>query len=113
MHFNVFDFSELLARSPRRYSEFLRVSSLSVGIYVLEQGERDPQKPHTEDEVYYIASGRAKMRMEQTERSRPSMFVRAQLSSFLLACDMRSTTSPNGSQDSSSSVRLNIRVQLE
>ena len=64
MHVNVFDFSELLARSPRRYSEFLRVSSLSVGIYVLERGERDPQKPHTEDEVYYIASGRAKMRME-------------------------------------------------
>ena len=107
MHVNVFDFSELLARSPRRYSEFLRVSSLSVGIYVLQQGERDPQKPHTEDEVYYIASGRAKIAWKQTERSRPSMFVRAQLSSFLLACGMRSTTSPNGSQYSSSSVRLN------
>src|ERR1700730_13637394 len=44
MHFNVFDFSELLARSPRRYSEFLRVSSLSVGIYVLEQGREGPAK---------------------------------------------------------------------
>jgi mannose-6-phosphate isomerase-like protein (cupin superfamily) len=34
-----------------------------VGIYVLEAGAADPQKPHTEDEVYYIAGGRAKMRI--------------------------------------------------
>jgi mannose-6-phosphate isomerase-like protein (cupin superfamily) len=61
MHVNVFDFSELLARSTERYLEFVRVSSFSVGIYVLDGGAKDPQKPHSEDEVYYVASGRAKM----------------------------------------------------
>jgi mannose-6-phosphate isomerase-like protein (cupin superfamily) len=63
MHVNVFDFSEVLAASKEPYIEFLRVPAFSVGIYVLEAGATDPQKPHTEDEVYYIAGGRAKMRI--------------------------------------------------
>ncbi len=62
MHANVFDFSQMLAKSNKPYIEFLRVPSLSVGIYVLEAGTTDPQKPHHEDEVYYVASGHAKMR---------------------------------------------------
>jgi mannose-6-phosphate isomerase-like protein (cupin superfamily) len=61
MHVNVFDFSKLLAKSTERYLEFVRVSSFSLGIYVLDGGATDPQKPHSEDEVYYVASGRAKM----------------------------------------------------
>jgi len=61
MHVNVFDFSQLLAQSTERYLEFVRAPSLSVGIYVLDGGAMDLQKPHSEDEVYYVASGRAKM----------------------------------------------------
>ena len=64
MHANVFDFSQMLAKSDKPYLEFLRVPSLSVGIYVLEAGATDHQTPHHEDEVYYVASGRAKMRTE-------------------------------------------------
>jgi mannose-6-phosphate isomerase-like protein (cupin superfamily) len=63
MHANVFVFSELLARSTERYLEFVRVPSFSVGIYVLDAGATDHQKPHSEDEVYYVASGRAKMKI--------------------------------------------------
>ncbi|MDX6547554.1 MAG: hypothetical protein QOG33_1104 [Gaiellales bacterium] len=40
------------------YQEFLRVPSMSVGLYVLEAGAEDPQTPHAEDEVYYVVSGR-------------------------------------------------------
>lgn len=64
MYANVFNFSQMLASSKEPYLEFLRVPSLSVGIYVLETGATDNQKPHHEDEVYYVASGRAKMRTE-------------------------------------------------
>jgi mannose-6-phosphate isomerase-like protein (cupin superfamily) len=64
MHANVFDFSQMLAKSDKPYLEFLRVPALSVGMYVLEVGATDHQKPHSEDEVYYVASGRAKMRTE-------------------------------------------------
>jgi len=41
------------------YFEFLKVPDLSMGLYVLPAGGTDPQSPHTEDEVYYIVSGRA------------------------------------------------------
>ena len=42
------------------YLEFLRESSLSVGLYVLPAGSVDGQSPHTEDEVYYVVSGRGR-----------------------------------------------------
>ena len=40
------------AESGRLYLEFLRVSSMSAGLYVLPAGGVDPQKPHMEDEMY-------------------------------------------------------------
>lgn len=43
--------------SGRLYLEFLRVPSISMGVYTLPAGSKDPQQPHTEDEVYYVASG--------------------------------------------------------
>jgi len=72
MHGNVFHFSELLQQSAQNYLEFVRVSSFSVGIYVLDCGAEDHQKPHNEDEVYYVVRGKAKMRMES--EGRPSSF---------------------------------------
>ncbi|MBI3412281.1 MAG: cupin domain-containing protein [Planctomycetes bacterium] len=46
------------AKSGRAWLEFLRVPSLSMGVYHLQAGQPDPQKPHTEDEVYYVVAGR-------------------------------------------------------
>jgi mannose-6-phosphate isomerase-like protein (cupin superfamily) len=40
------------------YLEFLRVPALSTGLYMLPAGAIDTQEPHTEDEVYYVISGR-------------------------------------------------------
>jgi len=51
------------------YREFLRVPSLSCGIYSLEAGSQDLQGPHDEDEVYYVASGRARVRVNGQERT--------------------------------------------
>jgi len=39
------------------YQEFLRVPSLSLGLYRHDVGASVPQEPHTEDEVYFIISG--------------------------------------------------------
>lgn len=41
------------------YHEFLRVDSMSAGLYVLPAGTTDPQHPHQEDEVYYVIGGRS------------------------------------------------------
>jgi mannose-6-phosphate isomerase-like protein (cupin superfamily) len=48
-----------LRASGDQYIEFLRASSLSMGLYELAAGAADLQSPHTEDEVYYVVSGRA------------------------------------------------------
>ena len=44
------------------YREFLRVPSMSVGVYVLPAGGMDRQTPHHEDEVYYVIRGRARFK---------------------------------------------------
>ena len=50
------------AHTRRAYLEFLRVPSLSVGVYHLQADQADPQRPHGEDEVYYVLSGKARFR---------------------------------------------------
>ena len=55
--------------SGRLYHEFIRTHDLSVGVYVLAAGATDPQGPHTEDEVYYIVSGRGSIRVGSEDRA--------------------------------------------
>jgi mannose-6-phosphate isomerase-like protein (cupin superfamily) len=67
-----FEVSQLLAereRGQRAYLEFLRVPSMSLGIYSLPAGGTDPQKPHKEDEVYYVLQGRAMIRVGTEDRA--------------------------------------------
>lgn len=52
----------------RRYHEFLSVPDLSAGLYVLEAGATDPQSPHTEDELYYVIEGRARVTVGADDR---------------------------------------------
>jgi mannose-6-phosphate isomerase-like protein (cupin superfamily) len=42
------------------WKEFMRVEGMSAGVYRLKAGEQDRQKPHTEDEIYFLTKGRAK-----------------------------------------------------
>ncbi|HET9906255.1 MAG TPA: cupin domain-containing protein [Anaerolineales bacterium] len=59
-----FELAPLLSQresSNKLYLEFLKVPDLSMGIYVLPAGGTDPQSPHTEDEVYYVVSGKGKV----------------------------------------------------
>jgi mannose-6-phosphate isomerase-like protein (cupin superfamily) len=56
------------AESGRLYHEFISVPDLSGGLYVLEAGATDPQSPHTEDELYVVMSGRARVQVGQGVR---------------------------------------------
>ena len=38
-----------------------------MGVYALAVGNRDGQSPHNEDEVYYVLSGRASIRVAEQE----------------------------------------------
>ena len=51
------------------YLEFLKVPDLSMGLYILPAGGVDPQSPHTEDEVYYVVSGRAQIQVADENRT--------------------------------------------
>ena len=69
---DAFELTTLLeehGRASKLYLEFLRVPSLSIGVYRLPAGGVDPQSPHTEDEVYYVVSGRAQIRVGDEDRA--------------------------------------------
>ena len=66
-----FELADMIARqkdSGKPYLEFLRVPSLSCGIYSLPTGATDLQGPHDEDEVYFVVSGRGRVRVGGEER---------------------------------------------
>lgn len=51
------------------YLEFLRVPSMSLGLYVLAAGSADPQAPHEQDEAYLVLQGKARMRVAAEDRA--------------------------------------------
>ncbi len=57
--FSLMDLRRLRAGGNAPYHEFLHVPAMSAGVYELGVGEEDGQQPHTEDELYYVVSGRA------------------------------------------------------
>ena len=73
---------EQRTESGRPYREFLRVPAMSAGFYVLPAGATDHQKPHREDEIYYVLRGRARFQAgpEDKEVSAGSViFVAAEI----------------------------------
>ena len=67
-----FELTQLLEeckQSNKLYLEFLKVPNLSIGLYVLSAGGTDPQSPHTEDEVYYVMSGVAQIKVADEDRA--------------------------------------------
>lgn len=67
-----YEVSQLISQqreSNKPYLEFLKAPDLSMGLYVLPAGGMDPQSPHTEDEVYYVVTGRAEIRVGDEDRA--------------------------------------------
>jgi quercetin dioxygenase-like cupin family protein len=56
------------AAAGKLYREFLRVPVLSAGLYVLAAGASDLQRPHHEDEIYYVVRGKARFRAGEEDR---------------------------------------------
>jgi quercetin dioxygenase-like cupin family protein len=55
-------------RGGKLYREFLRVPTMSAGLYVLAAGSTDPQGPHHEDEMYYVVRGRGRFKAGGEDR---------------------------------------------
>lgn len=72
----LWDIPQLAGEQTQAYAEFLRVPAMSMGIYKLSAGGVDPQSPHTEDEAYYVVSGRANFEVEgETKAISPGMML--------------------------------------
>ncbi len=56
-HFEFATLNQQRQASAQPWLQFLEKDSLRCGVYHLAAGSQDPQKPHAEDEVYYIVSG--------------------------------------------------------
>ena len=68
---HAYELSQLLEahkQANKLYLEFLKVPDLSMGLYILPAGGTDPQSPHTEDEVYYVVSGKAQILVADENR---------------------------------------------
>ncbi len=80
--FHLDDLNPQRTAKSKLYLEFLRVPAMSAGVYVLPKGGTDPQKPHREDELYYVVRGRAHMQIgkERAEvRAGSVIFVEAEV----------------------------------
>jgi mannose-6-phosphate isomerase-like protein (cupin superfamily) len=60
--FDTTEIEDARLQSAKLYREFLRTPPMSAGLYVLAAGSVDPQKPHHEDELYYVVRGRARFK---------------------------------------------------
>lgn len=66
-----FEIAEIATQRERRaedYFEFLRVPAMSAGVYCLAAGSLDRQRPHGQDELYYVLRGRARLRAGAEDR---------------------------------------------
>ena len=80
--FTLAEIEQQRVASGKLYREFLRVPAMSAGLYLLAAGATDPQRPHHEDEMYYVIRGRARFRAggEDREVSAGSvLFVAAEI----------------------------------
>ena len=62
--FHMDELSAQRERTGRAYFQFLDRKTLNCGVYHLKAGAKDGQSPHTQDEVYYVQKGKAKLRVE-------------------------------------------------
>ena len=76
---DAYEISDLIRRrreSGELYLEFFVAPGMSLGVYELAAGSVDPQRPHGEDEVYYVVAGRGQIRVDGEDRAlRPGSVV--------------------------------------
>ena len=73
---NLAEVDHLRTQDRQLYREFLRMPAMSAGLYVLPAGGVDPQRPHHEDEMYYVVRGRAHFKAGDEDREvRPGSVI--------------------------------------
>ncbi len=58
------DVAQVASAQIGAWQEIFKIPAMSMGIYKLGAGEIDRQSPHSEDEAYFILSGKGKLEVE-------------------------------------------------
>lgn len=66
--YNVYDMFSARDHSEHTYADFFSSDLLSLGLSVWPAGQPDNQQPHSEDEVYYVVSGRGRLHVGDVNR---------------------------------------------
>jgi len=69
---DIYDTKEILKKldsSGNWFYGFLSKNSMDAGILRLMPGEKEPQAPHTNDELYYVINGNGFIRIENEDIS--------------------------------------------
>lgn len=66
-HFSAEELDHGCREEGSNYFEFLRHPALNAGIYMLPANAYDPQEPHTEDEIYFVLAGAARITIANRE----------------------------------------------
>ncbi|MGH9877442.1 MAG: cupin domain-containing protein [Nitrososphaerales archaeon] len=67
---DVYDAEEVLKKlkaSGNWFHGFMSKGTMDAGILSLAPGEKDPQGPHTDDELYYVIRGHGFIRIEKED----------------------------------------------
>lgn len=77
--FHVDDIKAQMSSKSVEYREFIRVPTVSCGLYHLEAGSQDMQTPHDEDEMYFVLEGRAQLQIaDEVHEVRPGSILYVQ-----------------------------------
>jgi mannose-6-phosphate isomerase-like protein (cupin superfamily) len=67
--FRINELEQQRRQAGKSYLEFLRIPTMSAGVYTLAASSVDEQKPHAEDEMYYVLRGRARMKIGTSDQA--------------------------------------------
>jgi mannose-6-phosphate isomerase-like protein (cupin superfamily) len=67
--FRINELEQQRQQAGKSYLEFLRTPAMSAGVYRLAASSVDEQKPHAEDEMYYVLRGRARMKIGTSDQA--------------------------------------------
>ena len=88
----VFDVETIRAQMSNKsveYREFLRVPTVSCGLYHLAAGSQDMQTPHDEDEMYFVLEGRAQLQVgDEVHEVKPGSILYVQAAEAQLEFDL-------------------------
>ncbi len=68
VHINLSEIDRQRVDNGKSYREFLREQAMSAGLYVLPAHGLDLQRPHQQDEMYYVVRGRARFQSGSEDR---------------------------------------------